>query len=118
MKCFIVAVIIISILSRQYYEVDAFQPGCSRRALLQKTKDGIIATSLVGVAVPEVASAKQPAKQKKELLRGGKGKSDALHNGTDLNKNESAVASGLLDKLGVPDITPDNGPSARAAPTK
>ena len=117
MKCFVVA-IIISILSQQY-AVDAFQPGCSRRALLQKTKDGIIATSLVGVAVvPQVASAKQPKKQKKELLRGGKGKSDALHNGVDLNKNESAVASGLLDKLGVPDITPDNGPSARAAPTK
>ena len=116
MKYFIVAVII-SILSQQY-AVDAFQPGCSRRALLQKTKDGIIATSLVGVAVPQVASAKQPKKQKKELLRGGKGKSDALHNGVDLNKNESAVASGLLDKLGVPDITPDNGPSARAAPTK
>ena len=116
MKCFVVA-IIISIFSQQYS--DAFQPGCSRRALLQKTKDGIIATSLVGVAVvPQVASAKQPTKQKKELLRGGKGKSDALHNGVDLNKSESAVASGLLDKLGVPDITPDNGPSARAAPTK
>ena len=117
MKCFVVA-IIISTLSKQYYEADAFQPGCSRRALLQKTKDGIIATSLVGMALPQVASAKQPTKQKKELLRGGKGKSDALHNGTNLNKGESAVASGLLDKLGVPDITPDNGPSARAAPTK
>ena len=116
MKCFVVA-IIISILSQQYV-ADAFQPGFSRRALLQKTKDGIIATSFVGMVAPEVASAKQPKKQKKELLRGGKSKSDALHNGTDLNKNESAVASGLLDKLGVPDITPDNGPSARAAPTK
>ena len=116
MKCFVVA-IIISILSQQY-AVDAFQPGCSRRALLQKTKDGIIATSLVGMALPQVASAQQPTKNKKALLRGGKGKSDALHNGTDLNKGESAVASGLLDKLGVPDITPDNGPSTRAAPAK
>ena len=114
MKCLIVAIIISCL-----YEADAFQPGFSRRALLQNTKNGIIAASLVVVVplFPEVASAKT-SKQKKELLRGGKGRSDALHNGTDLNKGQSAVASGLLDKLGVPDITPDKGPSARAAPTK
>jgi hypothetical protein len=42
--------------------------------------------------------------------------SDALHNGTDLNKGEAAVASSLLDKMGLQDITPDKGPNSRAPP--
>ena len=47
----------------------------------------------------------------------GKGASDALHNGTDLNGKQAEVASSLLDKMGLADITPDNGgPSSRAAP--
>lgn len=69
--------------------------------------------------VPNIAlAADSPAQGKKELLRGGKNASDALHNGTDLNKKESAVASGLLDKMGLADITPDKGPNSRAPPTR
>ena len=42
--------------------------------------------------------------------------SDALHNGTDLNGREAEVAGGLLDKMGLVDITPNKGPSTRAPP--
>ena len=70
------------------------------------------------VLLPEIASAREKKAGKKELLRGGKNASDALHNGTDLNAKEGAVAAGLLDKMGLVDITPDNGPSSRAPPTK
>jgi hypothetical protein len=66
--------------------------------------------------LPNVASAADSAKAgKKELLRGGKNASDALHNGTDLNAKESVVASGLLDKMGLNDIAPEKG-SDRAPP--
>jgi len=52
----------------------------------------------------------------KELFRGGKNLSDALHNGTDLDVEQAAVAGGLLDKLGLGDITPDKGDNSRAPP--
>jgi hypothetical protein len=54
---------------------------------------------------------------KKELFRGGKNLSDALHNGTDLDRGQAEVAGGLLDKMGLNDITPDKGPNSRAPPT-
>eukprot|EP00581_Thalassiosira_minuscula_P006938 CAMPEP_0183704494 /NCGR_PEP_ID=MMETSP0737-20130205/1805_1 /TAXON_ID=385413 /ORGANISM="Thalassiosira miniscula, Strain CCMP1093" /LENGTH=120 /DNA_ID=CAMNT_0025931365 /DNA_START=110 /DNA_END=472 /DNA_ORIENTATION=+ len=95
---------------------EAFQPAISRKALLQKlatTGGGLVASSIV--LPTEAAFAAEP-KKKKELLRGGKNLSDALHNGTDLNGNEAAVASSLLDKMGLNDITPDKGPNARAPP--
>ena len=52
----------------------------------------------------------------KDLFRGGKNMSDALHNGTDLDGEQAAVAGGLLDKLGLGDITPDKGDNSRAPP--
>jgi hypothetical protein len=94
----------------------AFQPSISRRALLSNIATTASATSAV-VLFPNIASAAQPKAGKKALLRGGKGASDALHNGTDLNGKQAQVASSLLDKMGLADITPDNGgPSSRAAP--
>jgi hypothetical protein len=91
---------------------EAFQPSISRRALLSN----VASASSAVVFLPNIASAAEP-KQKKELLRGGKNLSDALHNGTDLNEKEGAVASGLLDKMGLVDITPDKGTNVRAPPT-
>ncbi|KAL7498935.1 hypothetical protein ACHAWT_010285 [Skeletonema menzelii] len=90
----------------------AFQPSISRRALISN----IATSSAAVILVPEIASAAERKAGKKELLRGGKNASDALHNGTDLNAKEGAVASGLLDKMGLTDIAPDNGPSSRAPP--
>jgi hypothetical protein len=94
------------------HQSEAFQPSISRRALLSN----IASASSAVVFLPNIASAAEP-KQKKELLRGGKNLSDALHNGTDLNEKEGAVASGLLDKMGLVDITPDKGSNSRAPPT-
>ena len=109
------AIIIGAIITTQQSAV-AFQPSVSsRRAILSN----IATSSAVVVLLPNIASAatREPNKAgKKELLRGGKNASDALHNGTDLNAKEGAVASGLLDKMGLPDITPDNGPNSRAPP--
>ena len=39
--------------------------------------------------------------------------SDATHNGTDMNDKEAGVAGGLLGKMGLDDITPDKGSSAK-----
>ena len=92
----------------------AFQTS-TRRALvhkLAKSSGAAVASSLL---LPNVASAAEK-KPKKALLRGGKNASDALHNGTDLVGAEAEVASGLLDKMGMSDITPDKGPSSRAPP--
>ena len=105
-------IIIGAIMGHQ--SVVAFQPAISRKALLQTLAKTSVSTAGV-VLLPQIATAAEP-KQKKELLRGGKNMSDALHNGTDLNKGESAVASGLLDKMGLVDITPDKGPNSRAPP--
>mmetsp|Transcript_56010 Transcript_56010/g.119100 ORF Transcript_56010/g.119100 Transcript_56010/m.119100 type:complete len:125 (+) Transcript_56010:91-465(+) len=119
MKSFNIAFILGAIAAHQ---TRAFQPSLSRRALLRRvaaTGGAAIATSSgTLLPLPTVASAAESkdAKRKKELLRGGKNMSDALHNGTDLNARESAAASGLLDKMGLADITPDKGPSARAPP--
>jgi hypothetical protein len=52
----------------------------------------------------------------KELFRGGKNMSDALHNGTDLDKGQAEVAGSLLSKMGLVDITPDKGGSSSRAP--
>ncbi|KAL7524648.1 hypothetical protein ACHAWF_001034 [Thalassiosira exigua] len=96
---------------------DAFQPAISRKALLQNAARASASAAAVVLLPPQIASAADaPERKKKELLRGGKNLSDALHNGTDLNGGESAVASGLLDKMGLNDITPDKGPNARAPP--
>lgn len=93
---------------------DAFQTSIGRRDFIANA----VTTAATGtLLLPASASAKEQ-KAKRELLRGGKGRSDALHNGTDLNTKESEVASGLLDKLGVPDITADKGPSSRAPPKR
>ena len=109
------AAIIIGAIITTQQSVEAFQPSVSsRRAILSK----IATSSAVVVLLPNIASAatREPKAGKKELLRGGKNASDALHNGTDLNAKEGAVASSLLDKMGLQDITPDNGPNSRAPP--
>eukprot|EP00986_Skeletonema_menzelii_P014137 scaffold8960_cov154-Skeletonema_menzelii.AAC.4 len=102
----------VSVLHYTAQQSTAFQPSVSRRALLSN----IATSSAAVVLLPEIASAADRKAGKKELLRGGKNASDALHNGTDLNAKEGAVASGLLDKMGLPDITPEKGPSSRAPP--
>ena len=51
--------------------------------------------------------------KRSKTLRGGKEVMDATHNGTELNEKEVNVAGGLLDKMGVPDITPDRGFTSR-----
>ena len=105
------ATIIIGVAITAAQQSAAFQPSISRRTILSN-----IATSSAVILVPEIASAADRKAGKKELLRGGKNLSDALHNGTDLNAKEGAVAAGLLDKMGLNDIQPDNGPSSRAPP--
>ena len=97
---------------------EALQTVFSRKAFVSRaaTACTIVAT---GASFPESALAAEDPKAKagkKAPLRGGKNMSDALHNGTDLNKGEAAVASSLLDKMGLPDITPDKGPNSRAPP--
>lgn len=64
---------------------------------------------LILVSNRRVAGADNTIVSKKELLRGGKTDSDALHNGTDFYQMESAVASNLLDKMGLADNSFDNG---------
>ena len=91
----------------------AFQTSTCRRDFISNA----VTTAAAGTLLPASASAKEQ-KAKRELLRGGKERSDALHNGTDLNTKESEVASGLLEKMGVPDITADKGPSSRAPPRR
>ena len=110
--------LLITAFVAQYSE--AFQPSVTRRAVFQKLATTTVGGGLVASSVvlpPGVASAAEPKKKKKEMLRGGKDMSDALHNGTDLNGGEAAVASGLLDKMGLNDITPDKGTNSRAPPT-
>ncbi|EJK64075.1 hypothetical protein THAOC_15226 [Thalassiosira oceanica] len=91
----------------------AFQTS-SRRDFISNA----VATAAAGTLLPASASAKERKASKRELLRGGKERSDALHNGTDLNAKESEMASGLLEKMSVPDITADKGPSSRAPPKR
>lgn len=87
----------------------------SRRAFFSKAASSTLVAAGVVSGHPDRATAAEKA-GKKEAFRGGKTMSDALHNGTDLNKGEAAVAGGLLDKMGLNDITPDKGSNSRAAP--
>lgn len=77
------------------------QTPSSRRAFIGK-----IATT--GAVVVTAAGA-NPSSAWAVGKRGGKEMIDATHNGTDLNGKESGVASGLLSKMGIDDITPDRG---------
>ena len=96
------------------HQSTGFQVAISRKALLSNIATATASTALV--LLPDISVAAEAASGKKELLRGGKNASDALHNGTDLNKAESAVASNLLDKMGLPDVAPEKGPNNRAPP--
>mmetsp|Transcript_6123 Transcript_6123/g.13343 ORF Transcript_6123/g.13343 Transcript_6123/m.13343 type:complete len:120 (-) Transcript_6123:289-648(-) len=90
----------------------------SRKAFISKAATStLVATGAVVSMHPNSAMA-APTKEKKEAFRGGKNMSDALHNGTDLDKGEAAVAGGLLEKMGLNDITPDKGSNSRAPPKK
>ena len=114
------APIIIAAITAQHST--AFQPAISRRSLLSNIATTSAATTsaaiLLGSATsPAIAKEEETKNNKKQALRGGKNMSDALHNGTDLNGREAEVASGLLDKMGLVDISPDKGPSARAPPS-
>ena len=115
MRSYKTAAIIVCAFAVQ--QAAAFQPSISRRALLSNIATATTATTSAVVLLPNVALAKEQ-KPKKELLRGGKNLSDALHNGTDLNEKEGDVAAGLLDKMGLSDITPDQGTNSRAPPTR
>ena len=81
--------------------------------LAARIKDRAAAAATSSSSAPDATS----KGGKKELFRGGKNMSDALHNGTDLDGGQAAVAGGLLDKMGLSDITPDKGPNSRAPPT-
>lgn len=78
------------------------QPITSRRTFVGKlvTAGAVVATT---ASNPGMAFAKPTP------TRGGKEMIDATHNGTELNGKESGVASGLLGKMGIDDITPDRG---------
>ena len=112
MKSYTAAVIIGAISTQQSA---AFQPSISRRALLSN-----IATTAgaATVLVPTLASAAEPKAGKKELLRGGKNASDALHNGTDLNPKEGAVAASLMEKMGMASDSVQGSDPSRAPPKK
>jgi len=82
-----------------------------------RARDGIL-TARIKDRSPSSSSAPDATSKggNGELFRGGKTASDALHNGTDLDGEQAAVAGGLLDKLGLGDITPDKGDNGRAPP--
>jgi hypothetical protein len=133
-------------VSQQSEEVSALQNVFSRKAFVSRVASAagtatlVAASGAILVSNPAGASAREglltarikdrgmapssssapDASSKggnKELFRGGKNLSDALHNGTDLDRGQAAVAGGLLDKMGLADITPDKGPNSRAPPT-
>jgi hypothetical protein len=94
----------------------------SRRALFSKTVNtGALVVATTTLVAPNVASAAAADAQKrkggkgKPAFRGGKEGLDSLHNGTDLNGKQAVVAGGLLDKMGLQDITPDKGPNTRTS---
>eukprot|EP00956_Cyclotella_meneghiniana_P031660 scaffold83778_cov73-Cyclotella_meneghiniana.AAC.6 len=103
--------IIVAALAAQ--QCHGFQSVISRKDLISN-----IATASSIILLPNVASAAETKAGTKAPLRGGKNASDALHNGTDLNKVESAVAGGLMEKMGLPDIAPDKDSSSRAPPSR
>ena len=96
-------------------DVEALQPDAyCRRAFV-----GNLATMGAGAVAASASfpasaiAADDPRKRRSKTLRGGKDVSDATHNGTDLNEKETGVAGGLLGKMGLQDITPDKGASAK-----
>jgi len=76
------------------------QPPSSRRAFVGR---------LVTTGAIAITAGANPGPALAVGRRGGKETIDATHNGTDLNGKEAVVASSLLDKMGVADITPDKG---------
>ena len=60
-------------------------------------------------SVAAIATTINPSNANAVGKRGGKEAIDATHNGTDLNGSQATVASSLLDKMGVQDITADKG---------
>jgi hypothetical protein len=77
------------------------QPPSSRRTFVGR----LVTTGAVVVT----AGAANPGSARAIGSRGGKDMIDATHNGTELNGKQAVVASGLLGKMGVDDITPDRG---------
>jgi hypothetical protein len=81
-------------------------------------REGALTARIKAASSSSSSSSDATAKAgKRELFRGGKNLSDALHNGTDLDRGQAEVAGGLLDKMGLNDITPDKGANSRAPPT-
>lgn len=95
----------------------AFNPSVSREAFLSRAASAATGALVAGGALASdplpASAAEKPSKSKRPAFRGGKESLDALHNGTDLNKGEAAVAGGLLEKMGLNDISPDKGPSPK-----
>ena len=77
------------------------QSASSRRAFIGK-----LSTT---ASVAAIASTVNPSNANAVGKRGGKEAIDATHNGTELNGSQATVASSLLDKMGVQDITADKG---------
>ncbi len=84
---------------------------------IASAREGVLTARIKERASSSSASDATSKAGKKELFRGGKNLSDALHNGTDLDRGQAELAGGLLDKMGLKDITPDKGPNSRAPPT-
>merc|ERR1712194_480736 len=78
-------------------------PAFSRRSFVAKVAT---AGAVVALANPQSALAAEQA-PKKMKFRGGKQALDVLHNGPALTSKEEDVSSGLLGKMGIPDISPD-----------
>ena len=86
------------------------QPFGSRRSFVGKlvTAGAVVVTT--AASNPAIASADaKPTPTPRQRMAEGKEMVDATHNGTELNGKQSGVASGLLGKMGIDDITPDKG---------
>mmetsp|Transcript_43584 Transcript_43584/g.85532 ORF Transcript_43584/g.85532 Transcript_43584/m.85532 type:complete len:139 (-) Transcript_43584:52-468(-) len=90
-------------------------PACTRRTFFARLTTTTGAAAVFAAAPGgALADPPKPKEAKRSVMRGGgnKGITD-LHNGVVLNTKESVVASGLLGKMGIEDITPDKDGGVR-----
>eukprot|EP00548_Thalassiothrix_antarctica_P001420 CAMPEP_0194146306 /NCGR_PEP_ID=MMETSP0152-20130528/20512_1 /TAXON_ID=1049557 /ORGANISM="Thalassiothrix antarctica, Strain L6-D1" /LENGTH=87 /DNA_ID=CAMNT_0038846791 /DNA_START=263 /DNA_END=526 /DNA_ORIENTATION=- len=67
----------------------------------------VVATAGTLPKVAEAAPVDKTKSPRAAKFRGGSKATTDTHNGTSLNGKESSLAGGLLDKMGIVDITPD-----------
>eukprot|EP00593_Proboscia_inermis_P010473 CAMPEP_0171313294 /NCGR_PEP_ID=MMETSP0816-20121228/40410_1 /TAXON_ID=420281 /ORGANISM="Proboscia inermis, Strain CCAP1064/1" /LENGTH=143 /DNA_ID=CAMNT_0011800449 /DNA_START=37 /DNA_END=468 /DNA_ORIENTATION=+ len=107
--------IVVFLVGQLVPEIEALRPAfSSRRHFFSKvasTGGLIVATAgtCPSNAWATVAPVPPAKKQGRPALRGGKEVIDSTHNGTELNEKEANVADGLLSKMGLNDVNPDNG---------